>query len=427
MRTVLGCVAVLALGCLASSARAEDWPGFRGPKGSGVSEATGLPVTWSETENLAWKLELPGPGSSSPIVTGDRVFVTCYSGYGVDRADPGDQEKLVRHLVCVNLSDGKLLWQKPVPATLPEDPYQAQLMEHGYASSTPATDGDRVFVFFGKSGVLAFDREGKQLWQKSVGTGSAMMGWGSATSLLLYKNLVLVNANAESQSLVALDRETGREVWKAEAKGYSGSYSTPLLVEKPGARHELIVHMPEEVWALNPDRGGVLWYCTGVRGSAIPNPVAKDGVVYCLGGGPFGAGSVAIRVGGRGDVTASHLAWRQSAGSYVPSPVAVGEHLYWVDERGMAYCLKAESGEQVYRERLPDAGGVYASAVAADGRLYVVTRRRGTFVLAAQPEFKVLAYNRLESDASDFNASPAVSQGRLLLRSNRFLYCVGSR
>jgi len=310
---------------------------------------------------------------------------------------------------------------------VPEDPYQGQLTEHGYASSTPATDGQRVFVFFGKSGVLAFDRDGKQLWQTSVGTGSAMMGWGSAASPLLYKNLVIVNANPESQSIVALDQNTGRQVWRTEAKGYVNSFSSPSLVDMPGGKQELLVFLPDEVWGLNPGDGALYWYCTGVRGSAIPSLVGKGGLAYVVGGGMMGTGSMAIRAGGSGDVTGSRVVWRHSAGSYVPSPVLVGDHLYWVDERGVACCLKADSGKEVYRQRLPEGGNTYASVVAADGKVYAVTRRSGTFVLPAQPEFKVLAHNRLKSDPTDFNASPAVAGGGLLLRSNRFLYCIGAK
>jgi hypothetical protein len=427
MRVTVACLTLTALAACSLSARAEDWPCFRGPNASGAGAETELPTTWSDSENLAWKLELPGPGSSGPICSRDRVFVTCYSGYGVDAANPGDPKNLARHLVCLNLADGKLLWQKSVPATLPEDPYEGQLTDHGYASSTPAADGERVFVFFGKSGVLAFDWEGRQLWQKSVGTGSAIMGWGSGASLTLYKDLVIVNANAESQSLVALDKQSGRQVWKADAKGYTGSWSTPVLVAKAGGNPELVVHMPEEIWALNPATGGLLWYCSGVRGAAIPSIAAGGEVVFALGGGPMGGGTVAIRAGGHDDVTASRVLWTKTNGSYVPSPVAVDDHLYWADERGTVTCLKADTGQQVFRQRLRGAGGVYASAVAADGKLYVVTRRKGTFVLEAKPAFKVLAHNQLASDTSDFNAAPAIVHGRLLIRSNRCLYCIGAK
>jgi outer membrane protein assembly factor BamB len=410
--------------CCSVSWATDQWPRFRGPDGSATSDETGLPTTWSDSENIAWKTAMPGPGTSSPIVSGDRVYLTCYSGYGVDPSKPGEQEKLTRHLVCVNLADGKILWQSPVPATLPEDPYQGQINQHGYASSTPATDGERVFVFFGKSGVLAFDRDGKQLWQTSVGTGSAIMGWGTAASPVLYGDLVIVNANAESESIVALDKATGRQVWKTEAQGYSGSWSTPLLVDLPGGKQDLVVFLPGEVWGMDPKDGSLLWFCSGVQGSATSSPVAKDGVIYIVGGGPQGRGSTAIRAGGSGDVSKSHVVWKQSASSYVPSPVVTGGHLYWVDDRGIASCLKADTGEEVYRERLSDARNVYASAVAADGKLYVPTRRNGTFVLAAAPEFKVLAHNRFESDTTDFNASPAVVNGSLLLRSNQALYCI---
>jgi outer membrane protein assembly factor BamB len=253
------------------------------------------------------------------------------------------------------------------------------------------------------------------------------MGFGTGTSLLLYQNLVIVNANAESERLVALDTQTGREVWKADAKGYRGCWSTPVLLARPGGKQNLVVHMPDEIWALNPSDGGLLWYCSGLRGNAISSVVAANEIVYAVGGGPGGSSSLAIRAGGRDDVSASHVLWKQSTGSYVPSPLVLEDHIYWVDDRGTAYCLKADSGEQVYRQRLTGAGGVYASVVAGDGKLYAVTRRKGTFVLATGPKFKVLAQNRFISDTTDFNASPAISHGYLVLRSNRSVYCVTAK
>ena len=192
-----GLLAVVLVG----GASASDWAGFRGPGAQGVSGQTGLAVTWSETENLAWKTSLPGPGSSSPIVWGERVFVTCYSGYGVDPNDPGDPNNLRRHLVCIRLADGHVLWDRTVPAVLPEDAFKGRFQEHGYASQTPVTDGQRVYVFFGKTGVLAFDLSGRQLWQTSVGTGSDKTRWGSAASPTLHQDLMFVNAWAESKRL----------------------------------------------------------------------------------------------------------------------------------------------------------------------------------------------------------------------------------
>ncbi|MGH7137485.1 MAG: PQQ-binding-like beta-propeller repeat protein, partial [Pirellulales bacterium] len=240
---------------------ADDWPNFRGPNGLAVSRDTGLPVTWSDSTNIVWKTELPGPGSSSPIVAGQRVFVTCYSGYGVDRADPGEPSKLARSLVCVALADGRVLWRQSVPAVLPEDRYSGMLADHGYASHTAATDGERVYVFFGKSGVLAFDLGGNPLWKQEVGASSQRMRMGSGASLCVYKNLVIVNASIEGEAIFAFDGATGRQVWKTEAKGYDGSYSTPVIV-KSGHRDEIVVNMPDEIWGLDPQDGGLFWYST---------------------------------------------------------------------------------------------------------------------------------------------------------------------
>lgn len=417
----------------AVDSRADDWPNFRGPNGLAVSTDRGLPVKWSDSTNIAWKTELPGPGSSSPIVAGDRVFVTCYSGYGVDRSDPGDPSKLLRNLVCISLADGRVLWQQSVPAVLPEDRYGGMLADHGYASHTAATDGERVYVFFGKSGVLAFDLDGHPLWKQDVGSSSQRMRMGSGASLCVYKTVVIVNASIEGEAIFAFDGATGRQVWKTDAKGYDGSYSTPVIVQT-GGRDEVVVNMPDEIWGLDPQDGGLFWYSTTLRGASNTTAVAKKGVVYALAGGPGGTGAVALRAGGRDDVTQSGLLWKKSLGSYVPSPVVVGDYLNWVDDKGIACCLKADSGEQVYRERLPGLGGgggrgmssaVYASMIAGDGKLYAVSRHNGTFVLAQGPKFELLAHNSLESDDSDFNASPAVVRGHLLLRSNQALYCVG--
>ncbi|HEX5446727.1 MAG TPA: PQQ-binding-like beta-propeller repeat protein [Pirellulales bacterium] len=417
------CLAAASVLMCLTAARAADWPNFRGPGGAALSTDKHLPVTWGDHENLVWQVELPGAGSSSPIVSGDRVFVTCYSGYGVDREQPGKPADLVRRLVCVGLRGGAVLWDKPLAAVQPEDAYQGMMAEHGYASHTPATDGERVYCFFGKSGVYAFDLEGNELWHASVGAGSAILGFGSGASLALYQDLVIVNANAESESLIALDKQSGRQVWKTEAKGYRGSWSTPVIVPTSG-KPELVVNMPGEVWGLDPDDGGLYWFSTAQRTAGSTTAVAKDGIVYSLGGGPGGAMVTAIRTGGSGDVTESNLLWKKTVGSYVPSPVLVDGRLYWVSDQGIVYCLRADSGEQLFRERL-GGGGLYASLIAADGKLYAVTRRNGAVVLAAGPTFEKLAHNRLESDTSDFNASPAVADGCLLLRSNRSLYCIG--
>ena len=408
-----------------------DWPQFRGPDCLGVSTDANVAVQWSESKNLKWKTSLDGPGSSSPIVWGQHVFVTCYSGYGVSQINPGDIRDLVRHLVCIDRRDGKVIWTRTVKAEMPEDAYAGMgVPEHGYASNTPATDGERVFVFFGKTGVLAFDFDGNQLWQVNVGKESSNRRWGSSASLTLYKDVVIVNASEESQSIRALDKSTGKEIWKAEASSLELSYGTPLLAPLAGGGRELVIGMPYEVWGLNPDTGRLNWYAeTGLDGNVAPSPVAANGIVYIF-GGYRNTSSVAIRVGGKGNVTDTHTLWSSRDASYVPSPVIHEGKLYWVSDQGIAFCADAKTGETIYRERLSRTGGssrggkpFYASVVLAGDKLICVSRRGGTYVLAAKPKFEQLAHNEFKSDESDFNASPAVSDGQLFLRSNRYLYC----
>lgn len=421
---VRACFLGVLLVSLASPTIAGDWPQFRGPGGAGISSDS-APTTWSESENLRWKTPLPGPGSSSPIVWGDRVFVTCYTGYGVERGS-GAPEDLKRHLLCLDRATGKILWQATVDAVLPEDPYQGFISEHGYASSTPITDGERIYVFFGKSGVLAYDFDGRRLWQTSVGTGSDPREWGSASSPILYEDTVIVNAAAESEAIFALNKTTGEVVWKAEASGAQNSWSTPMIGALADGQKEMVLLTPDEVWGLNPQNGKLRWFAA----ADMPQPVCtsavfENGVAFAVGGRQ--GRSAAVRLGGKGDVTESHRIWTNNGSSYVPSPVVHARRLYWVNDRGIAYCVDAVSGKTLYEERLRSEGGrasFYASIVLAGDRLYAVSRTAGTFVLAVGPEFRQLAQNRFASDTSDFNGSPAVSNGELFLRSNRYLYCV---
>lgn len=414
-------------------AAASDWRQFRGPNGSGIAATDAMPATvWSDSQNVKWKVALPGPGSSSPIVAGERVFITCYSGYG-DGSSGGGPDKLQRHLVCVDRTTGKILWDKSVPAEMPEDPFGGYLTEHGYASSTPVTDGERVYVFFGKSGALAFDLEGKQLWQVNLGKLSNNRRWGSGASPVLYKDMVIVNAAGESRSVRALDKLTGKELWKAEGNSLDLCFSTPVLVDGPGGRTDLVLALPGEVWGLNPDTGKLRWFAeTGIDGNVSPSVVTADGVIFITGGFPR-QGSAAVRIGGKGDVTKTHLLWSSQNASYVPSPVVHNGHLFVVSDLGFATCMEAKTGKVVYRERLPGASSTgrggkpfYASPVLANGHLYAVSRRNGTFVIEARPEFKLVAENKLAGDDSDFNATPAIAGRQLFLRSNRNLYCIES-
>jgi outer membrane protein assembly factor BamB len=427
-RTTTGCTSILLCLLVASPLVAADWPRFRGPDGLGISADTNVPVKWSESRNLKWKTALPGPGSSSPIVWGQHIYVTCYSDYGLSRTNPGNIEELRRHLLCIDRTSGKVVWSRTVKAAMPEDPFAGLgLPEHGYASNTPVTDGERVYAFFGKTGVFAFDLDGNQLWQVNVGKESSNRRWGSSASLTLYKDMVIVNASEESQSIRALQKSTGEQLWKAEAGLLELAFGTPTLVEL-GDDAELVIGVPEEIWSLDPVNGQLKWYAeTNLTGNVSPSVVAGDGIVYLF-GGYRSSGSHALRVGGKGDVTDSHMLWSSRNSSYVATPLLHNGHLYWVDDRGQAFCVSAKTGESVYRERLTGvrSGGrpFYASPVLAGGKIYVVSRFSGTFVFTARPEFEQVAQNQLSSDDTYFNATPAISNSELFLRSNKYLYCV---
>lgn len=427
IRFLIGFLAAVPL----APARGDDWPQFRGPGLSGRSAGAPLPTRWSDTENLRWKVELPGPGSSSPIVVGNKVFLTCWSGYGVG-GSYREQKNLRRHLVCVDVEDGKVRWSKAVAPVLPEDDYRGFLVQHGYASHTPASDGERVFCFFGKTGVVAFDLEGRRLWQTSVGTGSAKSGWGTGASPILHGDLVIVNAGAESGSLRALNKNTGKEVWKVS--GVRNTWCTPGVVRTKAGQDELLVTVPDEVWGFDPGTGTKLWWAkVGIGEFPIPGVISEQDVAFVAGGRGRGSGAVAaVRTGGRGDVTKTHVLWKSSEYSPVPTPILVDGKLYCLNDSGFAFCVDAATGKRIYRERLlgGGAGGnrsTYASMVAANGKLYALSRTGGTHVIAAGSEYSRIACNAFASDMSDFNGTPAIGAGRLFLRSNTHLYCVQAK
>jgi len=412
-----------------NSSYASDWTGFRGPGMRGHSQDTGLALSWSDTENIQWKAPLPGPGSSSPIIIGNKILITCYSGYGLDRDNPGDPSQLKRHLVCIRAGDGKVLWDQSMGAVQPELPYKGMLREHGYASSTPASDGERVYVFFGKNGVYAFDLQGKQLWQRDVGSGSDEKKWGCAASVTLYKDLVLIDAWDESKTLYALNKQNGAVVWKRDLSATGLTFSTPTLAKLSNGRTELIMLLPTQTWGLNPDTGKTLWFVnTSMKDSTIGTPIVINDIAYIHGGGVKSLSSLALRLGGTGDVTDSHVLWSGKEAVSVPSPVYVNGLLYWVTSGGKACCQDTKTGELKYSQDLPiaDRFVVYASLVCADGRLYAVTRKEGTYVLPAKPQFEILAHNTFASDTSDFNGSPMINRGRIFLRSDRYLYCIAA-
>ena len=397
----------------------DDWRAFRGTDQSATS-ATAVARTWSADSNLRWKTELPGPGTSSPIIVGRAIFVTCWTGYALDKDEPGDLEKLRRHLVRIDADTGKQIWARSIKPVETEDEFSGRMSTHGYASSTPVSDGKHVYVFFGKSGVFCFDLDGKQVWHTSVGTSSSQWTTGSGSSLSLWRDLLLVNAADESHSLRALDKKTGKEVWKRSTPGLDQAYATPLVIDGP--KPVLCFPLLGAIWGLDPRTGEPRWTLdTKTNGALAPTLIAGRGVAYSF-GGQTGKRSHAIRLGDGEDD--SRLLWSSSLGSYVTTPLLFDKHLYWVSESGVAHCTNAETGELVYRKRL--TGSFYSSPVRAGDAIYFVSRQDGTYVVAAKPEFEQLAHNELGADDSAFDATPAISNGRLFLRSRRYLYCIGS-
>ena len=321
-------------------------------------------------------------------------------------------------MLCLDRKSGKQLWAKEVAAKLPE--IEISRDGDGYASSTPVADSDRVYCFFGKTGLYAFDHAGKQLWRADVGDRSS--SWGSAASPILHGDFVIVNASTESNSIVALDKKTGQEMWRA--KGIDEAWNTPVVAKNKEGKHELVVPAAKKIFGFEPSTGALLWTCqTDITWYMVPSAVANDGIIYCL-GGRSGIVGLAVRMGGKGDVTTTHRLWTSKKGSNVSSPVFHEGHLYWMnDASGIAFCAKAATGEVIYEQRVPRASGVYASSLLADGRIYYVGRDGRTFVIAAKPQYELLATNDL-GDKSNFDATPVAIDGRLFIRSDKALYCL---
>ena len=411
---VIVCICMI----FSSTVSAEDWRRFRGPTGQGIADSA-VPVEWNSSEHVVWSFDLPGAGSSSPIVIGNRVFVTCYSG----EAGAGSK----RHLVCVDAGSGEELWQRSIDGPQREDAYRGYLTEHGYASGTPVSDGKDIYAFFGKAGVVAYTAEGEQLWETNVGQLSSNRRWGSGSSPVLFNDILIVNASEESRAILGLSTQDGKQLWKTDYDRLELCYATPVLVKGDGDVTEAVISMPGEVWGLNAENGKLRWYCEIENGGNVsPGVVVSEDALFTFGGYPQQQTN-AIKRGGRKDITDSHRLWQSRDSSYVATPLLLDNHLYWVSDKGQAFVANAKTGETVQRTRLTGlkSGGqpVYASPVKSGDYIYVVSRRSGTYVFEANPSMQQIAHNE-PLDDTDFNGTPAVSDGRMYLRSNKALYCI---
>ncbi|MDB4786332.1 PQQ-binding-like beta-propeller repeat protein [bacterium] len=416
-------------------AEGADWARFRGPNGAGaVSSSDEIPTQWSSDANLAWKTPLPGPGASSPIIVNGKVFVTCYSGYGLARDNPGEIENLVRHLVCIDMKTGEKLWQKNVEVSLPEDPYTGiGVTAHGYASHTPVSDGKKIYAFFGKSGVHAYDLTGKELWQADVGKESDPARWGSASSPIVYENTVIVTASAESQAIVGLDRETGEELWRQEAKGLDGMWGTPVLVEVDENRTDLVMCVAKELWGLDPSNGKLRWFANATGAQQAYSSVVMDGTrVFAFTG--RGGGSIALDVKGSGDVSDSNTVWVGGETASFASPVRFQSRLFVV-ARGILTVVDSKTGKRLQQIRLRGVessegrfGSLdYPSPIVIGDRLFYSTGGGQMFVFSLGDEVKQIAVNKVTDEQEKFWGTPAVSNGRMVLRSSHHLYCVANK
>ena len=403
-----------------------NWPCFRGPGRAGIAANANVPLTWNAETNIQWKYDLLGPGSSSPVVWGNRLFVTCYSGYGLSKESPGEMTELIRHLICVDAVTGRKLWQKDLPSTNPVMPYKRWLPYHGYASATPVVSRDAVFVSFGTSGLFAFSHEGQQLWHYE--TGKRKSGYGSAASPVLHEDMVILAARPEAAAIVAVDQQSGRERWKTTIRETVDAQSTPLIVSTDRGA-ELVYHHSKGnqgglVAAMDPSNGSPRWTCAGIDDYLCPSPFVADGRLILVTSGR----TLAVRPGGNGDVTNSHLDWNVNVGDEVSTPVYHDGHLYLFKSNGggIAASISVADGKIVHRERMePKPGRIYASPVIAGNRIYLVSQENGTYVMEATPECLLIAHNTIEDDDSIFSGTPAIVGRRIFLRSNRRLYCVG--
>ena len=375
----------VALIALAGCASSGDWPRWRGPDGSAVADGWALPVPLS----VAWKASIPGEGASSPIVSGDAVFVTSATGSGARRI-----------LHRFDRRTGAAVWSLEVDD---ENPERTSALT-GHAAATPVTDGTRVVAAFGNAGVVCADFSGTLLWRTRLGEFDSELGL--ASSPILYEGLVLLVCDHDGASfLIALDLATGRSVWKAARPGMGRSWSTPIIVDG-----DLIVSAQDEVRAYDPRTGKQRWSVPGMSGWVAPSPVVGEGTVFAISGkdGP----AVAIRPGGV-------VAWREERGSpYVGSPVLYERLLYFVDDSARLICREAATGALVYRERLE--GKFWASPVAGDGKIYLTNEAGTTTVVRAGRTFGRLAESRLDEECL---ASPAISRGAILIRTRKHLWC----
>jgi len=403
------------------SGLSADWPFWRGDlAGSGISGESDLPTEWGREKNVKWKVDLPEPGNSTPVIFGDRIFVT-----------QPISETSMRTLMCLDRKTGKKLWQKGIKYTKKERTHRT----NHYCSASPATDGDRVIVAHGSAGLFCYSPDGEELWKRDFGAIDHV--WGSGSSPLIYKDLCIhYYGPGKGAFLVGLDKNTGKTLWKFDEPdwkpgkrtdgfrgqsdgGIVGSFSTPILVNS-GKRDELIMSFPMEMKAFDPSSGKVLWTCEGLNPLVYTSPVYDGKTVVALGG--YYGNSIAVKTGGSGDVTNQRL-WQQVRHHGGIGTGVAKDGFYWFNNSaGIVYCLDLKTGETKWKERLPGKGNSWGSFTLVGDKIYSLSQSGETAIFKTSPKkLEVISHNVMEEKT---NSSISVSDGELFIRTHKALWCV---
>jgi outer membrane protein assembly factor BamB len=431
-------ILLLAL-LLAGVDKVDNWPQFRGPQSMGVVEDARLPDKWSDKDNVAWKTEIAGVGWSSPVVWGDRIYVTSVIDtgslekpkkglyFGGERPPSKDEHRWM--VYAVDFKTGKIVWQQEAHKAVPDAPHH---LKNTYASETPVTDGERVYVYFGNVGIFTYDRAGKLVWSQPMPANKTRYGWGTAASPVLYKGrLYIVNDNEDHSYVECLDAKTGKSIWKTDREEGT-NWATPFIWENE-KRTELVTPGTKKNRSYDLD-GKLLWEMTGMSSISIPMPFTKFGLLYIASGyvGDQVRPVFAIKPGASGDISLKpdqtsndYVVWYQKqAGPYNPSPIIYGDYYYTLLDRGFITCHDARTGKLIYdKQRLdPESSAFTSSPWAYNGKLFLQSEDGDTYVVQAGPEYKLLGKNSLGDMAM---ATPAISQGSLVIRTASYLYRIG--
>lgn len=436
---VICLLVITSFGFTGKTDKNSNWPQWRGDGGQGISSEKNFPTEWSDTKNIAWKTPIPGRGRSSPVIWGNRIFLTTaiegevipgakavdhvLGGQPFKHPDSvGADRKHTFKVMCLDRDTGKILWEH---AAYEGRVYDDRHKRGAYAAPTMVTDGQHVYAWFGSEGLYCYDFNGKQIWKESFG-GIATVGMGVGTSPVLHENLVILQCDedaGEKSFIVAVDKKTGKTVWKV-ARKVEASWSTPVIAKAAG-RTELITNGNQFIISYDPATGKELWRSKGVQSNAIHTPLVADGMVYVTAGYPTKR-VLAIKLGGSGDITDTpNVAWKYEKGTaYVATPILYGGYLYLISDKGILTCLDAKTGEVKYEGgRVPVPASFMSSPIAFDGKILLSSEDGDTFVVKAGPVHEIIRTNPLNEPIF---ATPSLAAGKIFIRGEKHLYCISN-